>query len=70
MLSAAVAVCAVGVSASVAFTVKLIGPVTLPVGVPVIAPVPAFKLSPAGREPTLIDQAYGLIPPVAASVWL
>jgi hypothetical protein len=56
MLNAAVADPA-GDSESVTFTVKLIGPVTLPVGVPVIAPVPAFKLSPAGREPALIDQA-------------
>jgi hypothetical protein len=55
MLSAAVADPA-GDSESVTFTVKLIGPVTLPVGVPVIAPVLPFKLSPAGSEPTLIVQ--------------
>jgi hypothetical protein len=70
MLRAAVALCAVGVSASVTFTVKLIGPVTLPVGVPVIAPVPPFNVKPAGSAPTLIDQAYGVMPPVAPSVWL
>jgi hypothetical protein len=56
MLRAAVAFCAVGVSASVTFTVKLIGPVTLPVGVPEITPVLVFKLSPAGNDPALIDQ--------------
>jgi len=64
MLRAAVAVPA-GTSASVTLTVKLIGPVTLPVGVPVIAPVPPFNVKPAGSAPTLIDQAYGVMPPVA-----
>jgi hypothetical protein len=57
MLRFFVAFCAVGVSASVTFTVKLMGPVTLPVGVPEIAPVLVFRLSPAGSEPTLIDHA-------------
>jgi hypothetical protein len=68
MLNILIAVCAVGVSASVTFTVKSIGPVTLPVGVPLIAPVLVFNVSPAGSEPLLIDQAYGVIPPLAASV--
>jgi len=40
------------------------------VGVPVIAPVPPFNVKPAGSAPTLIDQAYGVMPPVAPSVWL
>jgi hypothetical protein len=57
MLRLFVAVCAVGVSASVTFTVKLMGPVTLPLGVPEIAPVLVFRISPAGNEPTLIDHA-------------
>jgi hypothetical protein len=70
MLIAAVAVCAVGTSASVTFTVKLIGPVTLPVGVPEMTPVLAFRVSPAGRVPALIDHVYGVIPPVAATVAL
>jgi hypothetical protein len=56
MLNAAVALAA-GCSASVTFTVKLMGPVTLPVGVPEITPVLAFKVNPAGSDPTLIDQA-------------
>jgi hypothetical protein len=56
MLSAAVAESAIGVSESVTFTVKLIGPVTLPVGVPEISPVPEFNDSPEGRAPALIDQ--------------
>jgi hypothetical protein len=55
MLRAAVADNAVGVSESVTFTVKLTGPVTLPVGVPEITPVLAFRVSPAGREPRLMD---------------
>jgi hypothetical protein len=70
ILRDAVALCAVGVSESVAFTVKSVGPVVLPVGVPEMTPVLAFKLSPAGSDPELIDQEYGVIPPVAASVWL
>ncbi len=40
------------------------------VGVPLIAPVEAFRLSPPGRVPAETDQLYGAIPPVAASVWL
>ena len=28
------------------------------------------KLSPAGREPVDTDQLYGVVPPVAANVWL
>jgi hypothetical protein len=56
MLSAAVAVPA-GCSESVTFTVKLIAPVTLPVGVPEITPVLEFMVKPAGRLPALIDHA-------------
>jgi len=59
----------IGTSASLTFTVKVTGPVTLPVGVPVIAPVLAFNESPAGSEPTMLH-AYGVMPPVAANVWL
>src|SRR5678816_514937 len=29
------------------------------VGLPVIAPVLAFRVRPAGREPAVIDQVYG-----------
>ena len=39
------------------------------VGVPVIAPVVAFKLRPVGSEPFVIDQVIG-VEPVAASLWL
>src|ERR1700728_1449244 len=52
-------------SESVTSTVKLSGPVT--VGLPVIAPVAGCRVSPAGSDPALIDQVYGLVPPVAAS---
>lgn len=38
------------------------------VGVPVIAPVLPFRLSPGGRAPTVILQAYGNVPPVAVRV--
>jgi len=54
MLRAAVAVAAVGCSESVTFTVKLIAPVTLPDGVPVIAPVLELRLKPAGKLPPLM----------------
>ena len=57
---------AAGLAESVARTVKL--KVPLAVGVPVMAPVAAFKLSPAGSEPLVIDQVYGAVPPLAASV--
>ena len=38
------------------------------VGVPVIAPVLPFRLSPGGRAPTAILQVYGNVPPVAVRV--
>ena len=44
--------------------------VPLPVGVPEIAPEFAFKLSPIGRLPAVIDHVYGGTPPVAESVAL
>jgi len=37
-------------------------------GIPEIAPELAFNESPAGNEPLEIDQPYGVVPPVAASV--
>ena len=37
------------------------------VGVPVIAPVVAFRLKPGGRVPLLIENVYGEMPPVAVS---
>jgi len=40
------------------------------VGVPVIAPVEAFNLSPAGNVPLVVVQFNGGVPPVATSVAL
>jgi hypothetical protein len=50
---------------SVTVTVNV---VPAPVGVPEIAPVVAFSVSPAGRLPVVIAQEYGVTPPVAANV--
>jgi len=44
----------------VALTVKLGVPIA--VGVPVIAPVSAFKLNPVGNVPLDIDQVMGFVP--------
>ena len=54
-------------AASVSFAVNVQG-VQDAVGVPVIAPVEALRLRPAGRAPALIDQAYGVVPAVPARV--
>ena len=51
----------------VALTVKFDVPIA--VGVPVIAPLVAFKLKPAGSVPLLIAQVIGVVP-VAESLWL
>lgn len=68
MLSAADAVFA-GDSESVTVTVKLMVPTSVPVGVPLIAPVDAFRERPAGRLPVVTaHDVYGVIPPVAAKV--
>jgi hypothetical protein len=48
--------------------VKLLVPV--PVGVPEITPVLDARESPVGRVPEDMDQLYGAVPPVAASVVL
>ena len=45
-------------------------PAVAAVGVPVIAPVEAFRLKPAGSVPLVMDQLKGFVPPVAASVVL
>ncbi len=66
IVSAFVADCAVGVSESVTFTVKLIAPVVVPVGVPAIAPVDAFRVSPAGRLPLEMLHVFVPAPPLAA----
>jgi hypothetical protein len=59
---------AVAPLASVTRTVKLLVPPV--VGVPLITPVAVFNVSPAGRLPTVTAHVYGVLPPVAASVWL
>ena len=38
------------------------------VGVPEIAPVEAFRVSPAGSEPLLTLHEYGVVPPLACNV--
>jgi len=53
MLRLALLVACVGVCESVAVTVKFVVPVSVPLGVPEIAPVPEFKLNPAGRLPVV-----------------
>ena len=49
-------------------TVKFDVPAAL--GVPLIAPVDAFNVRPAGRVPTVTLHVSGVFPPVAVSVWL
>jgi hypothetical protein len=39
------------------------------VGIPEITPVEEFKDKPVGREPEVIDQVYGVVPPEACKVW-
>ncbi len=67
MLSAWVAVCAVGVVESVALTVKLLVPAV--VGVPVMAPVLALSDRPTGSVPVML-QVTGAVPPLDWSVAL
>ena len=66
MLSAFVAVWAVGVEESVALTVKLVVPVA--VGVPVMAPVLAFRLAQDGSAPTDMVQVTGGLPPALCRI--
>jgi hypothetical protein len=42
-------------------------PITIAVGVPVIAPVDAFSVRPAGSLPEPTENVYGDSPPVAVS---
>lgn len=56
------AVCA-GLEESTMVAVKL--KVPFAVEVPEMTPVPGARLSPAGRLPDVIDQVYGVVPPVA-----
>jgi ABC-type thiamin/hydroxymethylpyrimidine transport system permease subunit len=57
-------VCA-GLLLSLTVTVKL--DVPFAVGVPEIAPLPAARVSPAGRLPEVTDQVYPGVPPLACS---
>src|SRR4029079_17918303 len=50
----------------VTLSVKFVVPAA--VGVPVIAPVLALRLSPAGSGPGDNEQVYGVVPPLAAAV--
>jgi len=64
MLRFAVMLCA-GELESVRVTVNENVPTA--VGVPLICPE-LLSVRPDGREPELIDQLYGVVPPLAASV--
>ena len=68
MVSCAVAVCGAGTEVSVPFTVNVLLPVV--VGAPVMAPVAAFSIRPAGSEPTEMLQVTGGVPPAVVSVAL
>ena len=50
-----------------ALTVKLAVPAA--VGVPLILPVPLFRLRPSGRAPLLMLHVMGVVP-VAVRIWL
>ena len=55
----------------VSVTLKVSGAlVTATVGVPPSDPVEAFSDSPAGSVPLVMDQVYGVVPPIAARVVL
>ena len=56
---------AIAPMASLTRTVKLNVPTV--VGVPLMVPELAFKLSPLGSDPAVIAQLYGVVPPVATS---
>jgi len=50
------------------FTCAVNDAVPAVVGVPLICPVELLSVSPACKEPALIDQLYGVVPPLACSV--
>jgi len=58
-----------GVNASVTVNVSGVA-LAAAVGVPVIAPVAAFSVSPAGSVPVVNDHVYGGVPPPAVKVVL
>jgi hypothetical protein len=51
---------------SVALIVKVYAPGVE--GVPEMTPVETFKLNPAGRDPAVIENATGAVPPVVWTV--
>src|SRR2546421_121108 len=66
MESSFVADCGLGNPPSIARTVNVEVPAKN--AEPVICPVAAFRVSPAGRLPGPIDQEWGVVPPVTGSV--
>jgi hypothetical protein len=66
--SVSVAVACLGLALSVTIIVNVA--VWAVVGVPLITPVEALSVSPAGKDPELMDQEYGVIPTEALSVSL
>jgi hypothetical protein len=66
MAKAWLAVWGTGVVESVTITVKSNVPAV--VGVPETVPVELPMVSPGGRDPVVIDQVYGGVPPVTATV--
>ena len=52
-----------GLPASASLTVKLAVPTA--VGVPLMTPLVLLSVRPAGSAPCVIDQVYGVMPPVA-----
>jgi hypothetical protein len=65
--SVADAVWVIGVLESVAVTVK-VETMPGPTGVPVMAPVPVLRLSPAGSDPEVTAHSTGAVPPVEVSI--
>ena len=55
-----------GTAESVALVLKNEAP-PAPVGLPVIAPVEAFRFKPVGSDPAVIKKLYGAVPPVGTS---
>jgi hypothetical protein len=58
-----------GVLESVTWKVRAVLAIAC-VSVPVIAPVAAFNIRPAGNVPLMSDHVYGGVPPVAAKTAL
>ena len=65
----AIGIDAVAEKLALSVTLKVIetGPVAT-VGVPVISPLPEFRVNPVGNAPDCIDQLYGCDPPIAVNV--